>query len=106
MTFASVHYMKPAAPHGSQHRRNRRDRGAGQRQIVPHAVDITADATEIGLHIDYDESRILGPQVPIERPRIRFGRDVPFGHSAIHLLTLDPDYFKCCANEWGVKFDG
>jgi hypothetical protein len=54
------------------------------------------------LHIDYDESRILGPQIPIERPGIRVGRDVPFGHSAIHLLMLDPEYFKCCANERDV----
>jgi hypothetical protein len=42
------------------------------------------------LHIDYDESRILGPQIPIEGPGIRVGRDVPFGNGAIRLLTLDP----------------
>jgi hypothetical protein len=81
MTLARVHKMKPAAPHGTQHRRDRRYRRAGQREIIPHPVDIAADAAEIELHIDYDESRILGPQIPIERPGIRVGRDVPFGHT-------------------------
>ena len=101
VALASVQDMKSAAPHRCKHPRNRRDRRAGQRQIVSHPVDIAADTTEIDLHIDYDESRIL-PQVPIERPGIRVGRDIPFGHGAIHLLTLDPDYFKCCANECGA----
>jgi hypothetical protein len=46
--------------------RDRRDRRAGQRQIVPHPVDIAADTAEIDLHIDCDEGRILGPQIPLK----------------------------------------
>jgi hypothetical protein len=91
MTFASVHDMKPAAPHRRKHSRDRRDRRAGQRQIVPHPVDIAANPTKIDLHIDDDESRILGPHIPIEGQG--YGSAVTY-RSAIALsifLTLDPN---------------
>ena len=50
-------------------------RRPGERQVIAHLVDIAADAAEIGLHVDDDERGIVGPQRPVERPRIGVGRD-------------------------------
>ena len=49
------------------------DRCARQREVVAHAVDVTADPAEIGLHVDRDHGRVVGPQRAVERPWIGFG---------------------------------
>jgi hypothetical protein len=85
VAFARVKDVKALTAHCREHCRNRLDWRARQGQIVSHAVDITADAAKIDLHIDDDERGIHWPQIPIIRPRVRIGSDVLFGHGSIFL---------------------
>ncbi|OIQ64530.1 hypothetical protein GALL_539200 [mine drainage metagenome] len=67
------------AHHGEQPL-DRLDRGARQRQVVSHLVDVAADAAEIGLHVDDDERGVLRPQIAVIRPCIGLGLQIALGH--------------------------
>ena len=59
MAFACMDDGIAARPQRRKDLGNRTDRCSGQRQVVAHLVDIAADATEIGLHIDDDDGGVL-----------------------------------------------
>jgi hypothetical protein len=52
----------------------------GEGQVVAHAVDITADAAEIGLHVDNDQRGVSRPQVAVVGPGIGICVYVVFRH--------------------------
>ena len=79
---------KPSAAHCREHRRDRLDRRAGKGQIVSHAVDIAADPTKIGLHVDDDQRRICRLEITIIGPGIRVGRDITLRHRQSLVLTV------------------
>jgi len=80
MPLARVEDMEAVAAHYGEHRCDRLDRRAGKTKIVSHAVDIAADAAEIGLHVDDDQRRICRPKIAIIGPGIRIGCDIALGH--------------------------
>src|SRR5438105_15769030 len=48
MALARVDHVEAAGARRRQCRANRRDRRARQREIVPHAIDVAPDPTEVG----------------------------------------------------------
>ena len=80
MALAGVEDRVPAVPQRRQHRPDRLDRRAGQRQVVAHPIDIAALAAEVGLHVDDDQRRVGGPQVAVPGPAVGVGGYVMLGH--------------------------
>ena len=74
VALAGVDDVVALGAHGGEHAADRLDRRAGQREVVAHRVDIAAGAAEIGLHVDDDERRVVGPEIAVERPGIGVGR--------------------------------
>ena len=83
MPLACVEDVKSLAAHLRKHGRDRSYRRTGEAQIVSHAVDIAADAAEIGLHVDDDQGRVPRAEITIIRPGIRIGRDIALGHRGL-----------------------
>jgi hypothetical protein len=80
VAFARVDHHVAAFAHGAQQAADRRDRRAGQRQVVAHRIDVATDAAEVGLHVDDDQRRVRRPQVAVEGPGV--GRGGDGGHFA------------------------
>jgi len=80
MSLAGVKDMETLAAHYGEHSCDRFDRRAGKTEIISHAVDIAADAAEIGLHVDDDQRRVFRPEIAIIGPGIRIGCDIALGH--------------------------
>lgn len=73
MAFAGMDDVVALGPHRCQHRLDRLDRRAHQRQIIAHMIDITAGAAEIGLHVDDDECGIIRTPIAVIGPGIGIG---------------------------------
>src|SRR5882724_328753 len=82
MSLAGVKDMEALAAHYGEHSCDRLDRRTGKAQIASHAVDIAADAAEIGLHVDDDQRRVRRPKIAVIGPGIRIGRDIALGHGS------------------------
>ena len=80
MALAGMDDVKALAAHHREQPLDRLDRGACQRQVVSHFIDIAADAAEVGLHVDDDQRGIFGAQVAVVGPRIGLGFYVALGH--------------------------
>jgi hypothetical protein len=75
--------MKTLPAHHGEQPLDRFYRRAGQREVVSHLVDITADAAKVGLHVDDDQRGVLRAQIAIIGPRVGFGFDVALGHGSL-----------------------
>ena len=78
LAFAGAKHVKAALPHGGEHAPDRFDRRARQRQVVTRAVDMAADAAEIGLLGDDDQRGVLRSRIAVIGPRIRVRLHVNF----------------------------
>ena len=83
MPFPRVNDRVAQRPHRREQLSDRRDRRAGQRQVIAHLVHIAANAAEIGLHVDDDQRRVRGLQGTVVGPGIRIRRDRCHGHRPI-----------------------
>ena len=77
MALARVHDVIAAGARGVEDTLDRRDRRAGQRQVVAHLVHVAALAAEVGLHVDDEHDGVLRTQVAVVRPGIGIGFDEP-----------------------------
>src|SRR6516165_5792880 len=80
MTLAGVENVIAICPHDSQDTSYWLDRRAGQRDIIAHAIDITADSTEVDLHVDDDECGVKRLKIAVIWPLIGIGIHVAFNH--------------------------
>ena len=87
MALARVDDMVALVAHRGEQRLDRLDRRARQREIVAHAVDISALAAEVGLHVDDDQRRIVGAPVAVIGPGIGIGLDRRHVYSAAFATT-------------------
>ena len=92
MAFAGVKDVEALGARGGERALDRLDRRAGQRQVVAHLVDITADAAKVGLHVDDDQRGVFRPQIAVIGPAIRIGGDVAFGRVALFMCQLGHDF--------------
>ena len=76
MALASMEDVVAFGAHRREQLGDRLDRRARQREVVAHAVDITALAAEIGLHVDDDERGILRAEITVPGPGIGLGVDI------------------------------
>ncbi len=95
MAFPRMDDGIATGPHGAQHAADRPDRRAGQRQVVAHLVNVAADPAEVGLHVDDDQGRVVGPQVAVVGPGIGVGSDGAAdlrcrAHSAASCCSVSP----------------
>src|ERR1017187_3500937 len=83
VTFSRVVHGK--SPHAERRENtvDRLDARAGQRDVVPEQIDVSALAAKVRLHVDDNESRVVTPQIAVERPRVGYRRHVR------HLSNLD-----------------
>ena len=61
MSLTRVHDVVAPRTGGLEHVLNRPDRGPGERQVVPHLVDVSALAAKVGLHVDDQHDRVQQP---------------------------------------------
>ena len=80
MALAGMDDVEALCAHRSEQLLDGFDRRPGQRQVIAHLVDITADTAEIGLHVDDDQRGVLGAEITVVRPGIGLGLDVALGH--------------------------
>src|ERR1700678_2313993 len=81
MTFARMHYHHSRyTPHRRQEPADRLDRRASKAYVVAHRIDVTALATEIDLHVDYDKCYRFRVDGAVERPHIRLSFDLECFH--------------------------
>ena len=80
MSFSSVHDVKTELSHGIEDPLNRFEGSPRHRKIISHPINVASLAAEVRLHVDYQEYRILRPEVAVIGPGIGVGFDVLFVH--------------------------
>src|ERR1039458_8799353 len=81
--------------HRGEHRLDRYDRGAREREVISHLVDIAAVTAKIGLHVDDDEHRIGRTETPVEGPGIGIGGNMQlFSHKSWLPSTRDAQFAR------------
>src|SRR5690606_9933867 len=71
VSFSGMDDGELKLPHGRQNPLDGFDARSRQRDIIAHAVDVPAYATEVVLHIDDEQRRVSSMQSPIVRPTVR-----------------------------------
>src|SRR5208282_6636569 len=83
MALAGMKDMEALGAGRRERALDRLDRRARQREVVAHLVDVAADTTEIGLHVDDDQDGILRAKIAVVRPKVRIGGHVTFRRFAL-----------------------
>ena len=85
MALARVYHPDPRGASGGEDPAERLDGSSGQRHVVAHLRDVSAEAAEVGLHVDEHERDVVGGEGAVVGPRVRLG-----GSDARHPLgTID-----------------
>src|SRR3989339_1037832 len=102
MAFAGVYHGVARQAQGCHPNFERFNRRARQRDVVTHLVDITTCATEVSLHVNDDERRVVGTQVTIKRPGVGIG-DNKARHSGAPVMAgaaTVPGTSGCASGPW------
>ena len=88
VALARVYHPDPRGASGGEDRAERLDGCSGQRHVVAHLRDVSAEAAEVGLHVDEYERDVVGGEGAVVGPRVRLG-----GSDARHPLgTMDQSF--------------
>lgn len=80
VAFSGMNNGEAERPHHRQQCLDRLDGRTGQRKVVTNAVDVAADATEVGLHVDDDQRGVVRMQLPVPGPRVGRRCNMTFTH--------------------------
>jgi hypothetical protein len=80
--FSGMENEQPDLPCRLQHHPSRSQRGADERQVVPHRVDVAAFTAEVDLPVDVDQRGVANGDVAVVGPGVRLGVDGDRAHAS------------------------